>query len=286
MTEATMTIEYGENGDLILYDENGNIVAEEFASNTPATKEKGEVTWKEESDVIGIVDFFALWPTEEAALEWYENHRWRNGLFCPRCGGDNAYRVKSGKPLSHRCRDCKKYFSVKIGTPMENSNLSVRKFLLYIHLLLNDRKGESALKMHKSISTARRTSWFTGHRIRRMMTDTELPLLEGTVQVDEAFFGGKFGNMHTSKKKKLSNWMANKIPVIGLRDENGKVVVKQLPDTDADTLLDFVLTHVKPGSTVWSDGQPAYQQLPRLWLRARIREPRRKAIRERRRRNH
>ena len=114
---------------------------------------QGVSTWKKENDIIGIEEFFEIWPTERAALEWYENHRWRNGLFCPRCRGTNAYEVKSRKPLSHRCRDCNRYFSVKIGTPMEHSNLSVRKFLLYIHFMLTESKGSSGIKMHKTART-------------------------------------------------------------------------------------------------------------------------------------
>ena len=220
--------------------------------------------WKEENDIIGIEEFFEIWPTEAAALAWYENHRWRNGLFCPRCGGDNAYRVKSGKPLSHRCRDCKEYFSVKIGTPLENSNLSVRKWLLYMHQLLTERKGNSALTMHKAAKTTLHTSWFLAQRIRKTTSEPGLPLFEGIIQVDETWLGGKFGNMHKSKKRRLGGGMANKIMVIGLRDENGRVVLKHLPNPTADAILDFVLTHVKIGSTVCTDGSPAYLPLSRF----------------------
>ena len=219
-------------------------------------------TWKERNDVIGIEDFFALWPTEEAALTWYENHRWRRGLFCPRCGGTSCYRVKSGKPLSHRCRQCKKYFSVKIGTPLEHSNLSVRKFLLYIHQFLTESKGGTTDKMHQSVRTGFRTSWFLGQRVRVMAEEPDTPMLEGIVQIDETYFGGKWRFMHEGRKRKLGHWMVNKIPVIGAIDAEGRVIVRKMEEDTARERVNFVLAHVKPGSEVWTDGHPAYRVLP------------------------
>ena len=225
--------------------------------------QKSTPTWKEENDVISIFEFFELWPTDEAALEWYENHRWRNGLFCPRCGEDSCYRVPSGKPMSHRCRDCRKYFSVRIGTPLQHSQLSVRKWMLYTHLLLTDRKGEAAYKLRKSVNATYHTSWFLGHRIRKMMEATEPVVLEGNLQVDEAFLGGKFANMHQWKRARFGgDPYGNKIGVVGLVDESGKVVAKKLEEGNADELLGFILAHAEQGSTIDSDGAPAYEALP------------------------
>ena len=220
-------------------------------------------TWKEANDIIGIEDFFEIWPTEAAALAWYENHRWRNGLFCPRCHGTNAYEVKSRKPLSHRCRDCNRYFSVKIGTPMEHSNLPVRKFLLYIYFMLTDSKGSSGMEMHKSAKTGLRTAWHLGQRVRRMTRDTRPPFLEGLVQIDETYFGGKFKNMSKARKKKYGgDGMANKTPIIGAIDESGNVIVEQLAANTHDARLDFVMSYVKAGSLVVTDGHPGYKPLP------------------------
>ena len=220
-------------------------------------------TWKEENDVISLIEFFELWPTDEAALEWYENYRFRDGLFCPKCGGTNCYRVASGRPQPFRCRPCDYYFSAKVGTPMQNSNLPVRRFMLYIHLLLTDRKGESALKLKKSVGTAYHTSWFMGQRIRAMMEATEPIVLKGNLQVDESFLGGAFANMHEWKKERFGgDPYGNKIGVIGLVDEAGKFVAQKLETGDVDELLGFILEHAEQGSTIDSDGEPAYEQLP------------------------
>ncbi len=220
-------------------------------------------TKKEEQDIISIEEFFELWPTEAAALEWYESWRYRDGIFCPKCGEKNCYEVKSRKPQPFRCRDCKYYFSVKVGTPMENSNKAVRKFMLYIHLLLTDRKGESALKLHKTLKVAYHTSWFMGHRVRTMMEAAEPIVLEGNLQVDESFLGGKFANMPEWKRARMGgDPYANKIGVVGMVDEEGQFVAKQLEDGDADELLGFVLAHAEQGSTIDSDGELAYEQLP------------------------
>lgn len=226
-------------------------------------------TWKEENDIISNLQFFRLFPDEAASVKFYEDYRWRNGLFCPRCGGDNAYRPTGRPSMSHRCRDCNRYFSVRIATPVENSNLGIQAWLYSIHLLLTDRKGESALKMMKSIGVSYDTAWFLFQRIRRMMKLKAIPMLEGIIQVDISFLGGKFKNIHTKRKEQYADWTGNKIPVGGLRDQDGKVILKQLPDTRPETILSFVLEHVRPGSEVWSDGEEALKALPDYGIRHR-----------------
>ena len=219
-------------------------------------------TWKEENDTIGIFQFFQIWPTEEASLEWVENHRWRDGIFCPRCGGDSCYRVASGKPMSHRCRGCKEYFSVRIGTPLEHTKLPIQKWLLYMHEMLSENKGATGKKNHIEVETGYRTAWFLGQRVRRMAQAAEMPLFEGVVQIDEAYLGGKWRFMHEDRKKELGNWRANKIPVIGVREnDTGRVHVERMYEDTHKARLDFVLTYVKPGSEVWTDGHPAYRAL-------------------------
>ena len=221
-------------------------------------------TWKEANDVIGNKRFLGLIPTEEAAVKFYEDHRFRNGLYCPRCGGTNAYRTKSGKPFHFRCRDCDRHFSVRLGTPIENSHVSVQDWLYAIHLLLTDRKGESALKMMKSMEVSYDTSWFLFHRIRKLMSYQRIERLGGFVQIDLAFLGGKFPNMHSYKKEKFDNWQGNKVPVAGLRNDDKKIILEQLPDFEGDTLIDFVMRRIEPGATVWSDEEGALKLLEHL----------------------
>ena len=226
------------------------------------TKKKTVKEWKAEQDIISFAEFEKMIPDEAAAVAFMEEKRWGQTPRCPRCGTDAVYRVKSGRPSSHRCRPCRKYFNVRTNTVFRDTKLPLRTWLIAIYLMHSSRKGMSSLQLHKHLGCAYPSAWHLTHRIRKAMESRELPWLEGTIQVDETWVGGKFKSMHASKKKELGyDWMANKTMVMGFRTHDGKVVAFPVDGNDADTLLEHVLTHVKPGSTVWSDGAAAYQEL-------------------------
>ncbi len=218
------------------------------------------ITKKEERDIISLRQFEQRIPDEAAAVAFMEEKRWGQDPYCPHCGLNNVYRVQSGKPMSHRCRQCKRYYSVRTGTVMAETNLPVRTWLLAIHLIHTSRKGISALQLHKALGVAYSTAWFLGHRIREAM-EQEDTMMGGVVEVDETYVGGKVKNIHKSKKTQPFDPMANKFAVFGLRAHDGRVVAFPVARTDVDTLQQAVLDHVSKGATVYTDGHPAYAVL-------------------------
>jgi len=99
---------------------------------------------------ISLLDLADMFPDEEAAVKWFEYWHWPDGeMACMRCGSPNCYRVKSGKPMPYRCRECKKYFSLKTNTAMEASNLPLRKWVYAIYLEITNLKGVSSMKLHR-----------------------------------------------------------------------------------------------------------------------------------------
>ena len=154
---------------------------------------------------ISLMELADMFPTEEAAVKWFEAWHWPDGeMACMRCGSVNAYRVKSGKPMPYRCRDCRRYFSLKTNTSMEASNLPLRKWAYAIYLEITSLKGVSSMKLHRDLNITQSSAWFMKHRIREGLASETRRMFSGPVEVDEAYFGGKRKNMSNAKRATLT----------------------------------------------------------------------------------
>ena len=219
-------------------------------------------TKKEQQDIIGFFQFEKRIPNEEAAIAFVEERLWGGEPYCPHCyRADTVYRVASGQPMSHRCRACKKYFSVRIGTVMEETNLPLRKWLLAIHLIHACRQGMSSIEMSKHLDVTQSTAWHLNHRIREAMAEGNV-LMEGVVQVDETYIGGKERWKHADKKLH-KDWPEGRISVIGIKEDGpgGKVVAFPVHHLNTEAMENAILDYVKVGSTVYTDSHPGYRKI-------------------------
>lgn len=117
---------------------------------------------------ISVTQVAKMFATEEDAVQWFESWHWpTREMVCIRCGStEGAYRVKRGKPMPYRCKDCKKYFSLKTGTAMEKSKLPLRMWGRAIYMELTSLRGVSAMKLHRDLGISYPSAWFLLHRIR------------------------------------------------------------------------------------------------------------------------
>ena len=221
-------------------------------------------TRKNRREGISLEQLFDMFPNEQAAAEWFEQLRWPDERFCLKCGGLDTYRTKNGKPQPFRCRDCKSYFSVKTGTVMAHSNLSLRKWAIATYLACTSLKGVSSMKLHRDLGVTQKTAWMLGHKIRQGWLEANSgKRLSGVLEADETYIGGLEGNKHWDKKLRKGRGTYGKAIVVGIRDRRTKQMYAEvLSDTKRRTLHDFVRRYAKPGSTVYTDEAPSYNGMP------------------------
>jgi transposase-like protein len=199
----------------------------------------------------------------DLATEFVAKLHWSDGPVCSRCGvvDEKHYYLKTRRLW--KCRDCKKQFSVKVGTIFEDSPLGLDKWLPAVWLIANCKNGISSYELAKDLGVQQKTAWFMLHRIRLAMQTGTFEKLSGQVDADETYIGGKARNMHESKREqKISGRDASgKVAVMGLFERHGEARTKVVPDTKSRTLQVEVKENVKPGSEVHTDALRSYRGL-------------------------
>jgi transposase-like protein len=202
---------------------------------------------------------------EDRALEFMRLIRWPNDVVkCPRCGSEDVAFMPARRLW--RCRADKAQFSIKVGTIMEDSPISLDKWLCAFWLIVNAKNGISSYELMRALGLTQKTSWFLLHRIRLAIQDGSIEKFSGRIEADETFIGGLARNMHKSKKKHLGTGGAGKAAVMGLLERNSperesRVRCKVLPNVRRSQLDSAVRDNVEKGSEVITDAFPSYAKL-------------------------
>jgi transposase-like protein len=183
--------------------------------------------------------------------------RWPDKIVCPHCGSDNIGKLVLPRRIWN-CKNCRKQFTVKVGTIFEDSPLGLDKWLPATWLIVNAKNGTSSCELARSLGTTQKTAWFMLHRIRLAMQDGSIEKMKGRVEADETWIGGLARNMHKDKlhkirgHNKVSGGQIGKTAVMGLLERNApekhsRVRVKVVEGTRRYDLETQVREHVEKG---------------------------------------
>lgn len=190
--------------------------------------------------------------------------RWPNGVECPICESKELSYLSTRRIW--KCKACKKQFSIKVGSIMEDSPIGLDKWLAGIWLIANAKNGISSYEIHRGLGITQKSAWFLLHRIRKAMQNGSLGKLSGHVEVDETFIGGLARNRHSNKRKHEGTGGAGKVAVMGLLERNGEVRAHVIANTRMDTLQPHVARNVEQGANVYTDAYVSYNGLESQYI--------------------
>jgi transposase-like protein len=187
-----------------------------------------------------LPDLIRLYPTDEACREILTRLRWPEGVTCPRCKTPDVWWVDSRKQFT--CSECSYQFSVMSGTIFNDSHLPLPIWFMAVLLICEAKKGMSAVQLRRMIwgehKGSYKTAWYLCHRVRAAMASAEKTMLDGTIEMDETYVGGK---------NRGKGWLAkfdNKEVVVGIKQRGGELRFFHAEDAKSGTLAKYIKENV------------------------------------------
>jgi len=202
-----------------------------------------------------------IYSDENKAREHLEYILWPTGAYCPRCGAteDRVTKLEgaSTRPGVYKCKDCRKPFTVTVGTVMERSKIPLTKWVLAAHLMASSKKGMSAHQLHRMLGTTYETAWFLAHRLREAMAPKSPGPIGGAnkvVEADETYVGGK-------AKNKAFGPPPKKMAVFTLVERDGEARSFHVANVTAKTLRPIMVKHASRKSHLMTDESLVYPKI-------------------------
>jgi len=209
-----------------------------------------------------------IYHDDEAARAHLECLLWPHGPSCPRCGvlGDRITKLQgaSTRPGVYKCKDCRKPFSVTVGTVMERSKIPLHKWVLAAHFMAASKKGMSALQLQRMLGTNYETAWFLFHRLREAAADYAPTPMGGegkVVEADETVIGGKEKNKRLSKRNPKNIGAVGKQVAFTLVERGGRARSFHVANVTGKTLRPIMVKHIDRKSALMTDDAGQYRPI-------------------------
>ena len=203
---------------------------------------------------------------EAAAYAFIEARVWPTGPTCPHCGGVERIGKLAGKSTRigvYKCYQCRKPFSVKVGTVFESSHIPLHKWLQAMALMSSSKKGISTNQLWRILGVSLKAAWFMGHRIREAMRDGALAPMQGIVEADETYLWdtaqpkiskGRKGRPYKYARK----GPRNKRAIVSLVERGGSVRSFHVENADKPTVNNIVSHNIAREARVHTDESRLY----------------------------
>ena len=218
---------------------------------------------------MNLIEVMERFPDQESCIEHLERIRWRGTPICPHCGCIEVVRKKEdgvGRVGRFHCSACKASFKVTCGTVFHGTKIPLQKWFLAISLILNAKKGLSSYQLQRNLELNQKTAWYILTRIRAEMSKKGGALLQGIIEADETYIGGKprKENKKADREPAKRGRGTDKTPVIGAVERGGKVVAQVPENLTGRTILEFIKKAVKiEDSELMTDEFHAYNAIGR-----------------------
>lgn len=212
---------------------------------------------------LTLIQIAQRFSTEEAARDYFEKLRWPNGPVCAHCGNADQERIYKVTPNPekkiraglYKCAECRRGFTVTVGTVCEDSHIPLNKWLIGFYMMCASKTQVSALQLQRQLEIGSyRSAWFMCHRIRFALQDI-MPTdkLDGTVEADETYVGGVRRGMGR-------RYTGNKTAVVSLVERGGRVRSQVVGKVTGDALGQLLKRHVAESAHLNTDEAPVYRK--------------------------
>lgn len=211
-----------------------------------------------------LVDVALYFDTPAKCKQAIAQSRWEDGdIVCPYCGRHHCYTCKDGR---YRCPECERTFNVTVGTIFENTKISLVKWFMAMYLISRHKKGISSRQLGRDIHVTHKTAWFVSQKIRSLYEQDDFAALDGQVECDEMYLGGKEANKHQRKRTKGTQGksLKTKAAIFGMGEKTGRAAAFVVPDTKAETLKVYIQQFVADKADVFTDESGCYDGLSSL----------------------